>query len=1006
MNTRLLINGSDADQYDDVVFSLNYQIADIREPEKRQPSYSKTINIPGTKTNNKLFGFINKIETSINSTGNTNYTPGFNPNLKTDAVVLQDGIEVFRGIIQVVKINKTPHSEKVDYECVLYGKLADIYSALGTSELTDIDWSGYDHTYTKANQIARWSATSDYTYPLIDYGLTNGTTYDVRHFFPAVFLKTYIDKMFEYAGFQYQSNFFSGNFFNKLIIPFNSDKLKLTDSQIALREFRSSRETTVKEYQPTASGGWAGHDTIEFNDDTTSPNSDVSGVYDTSTFTYTVNNTGYYNVSTQLDLSLRLQPNSAATSSQVVSVLVYIQRVSGGVTYPALASFSTNIAAPAGTINPGDIGTTYRYNLNTGSYLFTANDTVKIKIAYYHTSSYGAGGSFYAAGVGGSVYLRVNTGSFFKSQVVNQGIVEGDSLVFSQAIPEKIKMADMLTSVIKMFNLYVEQDKDVQNKLIIEPRNDFYSSGTTRDWSAKLDTSKELQIMPMGALDSRTFRYTYSDDKDYYNEKYNKKFNRTYGDRIEDVTNDFVKDKKENKIIFASTPLVQYPLNQDRVIPQIVQVDQNGNLSPKPGLLRLLYYSGAESTSYSWTYTSTSGNSTETTFPYAGHLDDVVSPTYDLNFGVPKEVYYDAIGLGANYTNNNLYNVYHKQFLDEITDKDSKIVTGYFYLKPTDILKLDFRDTFYFDRNHFRLNKIVDYNPSNRGVTKCEFLKIKNAPPFSPTGKPVRGGTGTTLGSEEVPFVWSPLNDSETAGTSSQRVSGSNNTVDPSARMITIIGDGNTIGKDADGIMLSCSSGNTIYGGATNISLLNSSGNTVYGDSKNITMFNSYGNTIDAAVDRVVLNNCSNMTITEPGVYINSRKVSPEGTLLHKNISLTSADILKLYSTPLTAIEAPGAGFAINVIAATFQYTFGTVVYDTSTDVYLISENANLYMIRSQILKATGSAIWSGVFNNPTVATDTQVIENDALKVLSYADPMKGDGTLSIHITYQLIEII
>ena len=50
------------DLYENFPYSLNYNIADIREPEKRNTSYSKTIKIPGTKANNIVFDNIFEID--------------------------------------------------------------------------------------------------------------------------------------------------------------------------------------------------------------------------------------------------------------------------------------------------------------------------------------------------------------------------------------------------------------------------------------------------------------------------------------------------------------------------------------------------------------------------------------------------------------------------------------------------------------------------------------------------------------------------------------------------------------------------------------------------------------------------------------------------------------------------------------------------------------------------------------------------------------------------------
>ena len=60
----------------------------------------------------------------------------------------------------------------------------------------------------------------------------------------------------------------------------------------------------------------------------------------------------------------------------------------------------------------------------------------------------------------------------------------------------------------------------------------------------------------------------------------------------------------------------------------------------------------------------------------------------------------------------------------EITDKDSKLLTAQFYLKPQDIFDLDFSEFIYIDGNLFRLSKITDYNLNNPSDCECQLLKV------------------------------------------------------------------------------------------------------------------------------------------------------------------------------------------------------------------------------------------------------------------------------------------
>jgi hypothetical protein len=60
----------------------------------------------------------------------------------------------------------------------------------------------------------------------------------------------------------------------------------------------------------------------------------------------------------------------------------------------------------------------------------------------------------------------------------------------------------------------------------------------------------------------------------------------------------------------------------------------------------------------------------------------------------------------------------------EITDKDSKLLSLYIYLKAKDIFNLDFAKLIYIDGALWRLNNIQDFNPMDINTSKAEFLKV------------------------------------------------------------------------------------------------------------------------------------------------------------------------------------------------------------------------------------------------------------------------------------------
>jgi hypothetical protein len=125
--------------------------------------------------------------------------------------------------------------------------------------------------------------------------------------------------------------------------------------------------------------------------------------------------------------------------------------------------------------------------------------------------------------------------------------------------------------------------------------------------------------------------------------------------------------------------------------------------------------------------------------PITTHLDSISNPTFDINFGMPREV---GLGAGYKYTNANLVNTYYYRFLTEITSKNSKILRAYFRITTKDYLNLSFADAYFFEGQYWRLNKIEDYDPNGDSVYLCEFLLAQFIQPATITQKTIGAGTG------------------------------------------------------------------------------------------------------------------------------------------------------------------------------------------------------------------------------------------------------------------------
>ena len=213
------------DTYNEEPISLTYNVADVNDIASRNSSFSKTIKLPETRNNRAVFGDISDL--GVNST--------FNPNKKTKAWILVDTAVVFEGYLQLRKAIVNKETEQVDYEVVIYADNDNFYKQLGDDFISDMDFSELDHIRNKETIIRSFTAstTTGYYYPLIDYGQdwdlgeVNGwstlfnTEVKVKDMFPATNTKYIFDKIFSLAGYNYQSNFLTGDIFKNLYIPFN-----------------------------------------------------------------------------------------------------------------------------------------------------------------------------------------------------------------------------------------------------------------------------------------------------------------------------------------------------------------------------------------------------------------------------------------------------------------------------------------------------------------------------------------------------------------------------------------------------------------------------------------------------------------------------------------------------------------------------------------------------------------------------------------------------------------
>ena len=670
MRTEIYIDNYRLDLTKEISAEFTYAIDEIQDFATRNTSFSKTIVLPGNETNNKLFG-------NIFDFGNSNlYNPAepnvgynFNATKSVPCFILVDKIQIFKGVLRLLEIIIDDRS--IEYEVAVFGELGGFITALGNNKLEDIDFGIADQTWNVTNISASWdniSGTGVY-YPLIDNGnvSTNKVDFSFDAFRPALYVKEYLTKILDGSGYTYEFPLLSTALMNRLVIPNNQKTLTKNATTQFIATPNNANYPIASKVAFTASQ--LGPFIVNFAN---------------NTFTY----------------------NSATTTTINFQVVV-----SGAIIDPNTTFF--DIALRKNGVNIASQG----YVPNTFDYIFTADLSVN-NISATNTDVFDIfvisdAGSGFGYDITGDTIL---VGTDVISQV---DISYGDTIVINDTIPKGIFQKDFFASIVKMFNLYVYEDKLVEKKLIIKPFIDFYD-GSQIDWTGKVDRGSVIRLKPMSEFTARYYDYKYKQDNDFYGENYRKKYNEGYGDFIYDSENDFVKEVDATEIIFAGTVLTQFT-GTDKIYSSIYKKSNaNASEDKMDSVIRILQ---AKKVTGRSTWAIKNGATTlasYTAYGYAGHVDDPLNPTDEINWGAPKELFFTT----ASYTAANLFNGYWSEYIAEITDKDSKLLTCSLKLNEVDIYNLDFSKLIYIDGSLWRLNKVLDYNPMDFNVTKVELLKV------------------------------------------------------------------------------------------------------------------------------------------------------------------------------------------------------------------------------------------------------------------------------------------
>lgn len=733
------------DLFDDNDFELNLSFAEIQDITKRNSTYSKSLSIPGSKNNNNLFEHFYNI--------NSSYT-NFDLSKKMECKVLFDGYVLMEGYLRLNNVGVV--NREITYNITFYSEFGNLVATIGDKLMRDLNLDNLLHTFDSPEIILDSLKDPDICPPAVEYPYNNGDTYwllanygyeynedktlnatatplldfkdgltsgyfdyigtpvQYYYFKPSVSIKELYTRIFNQAGFEIESNFFDTAYFGRYYLPlsFNPDGLY----------FLQGEET---KYQFSFTGNPIYTSGITWDDVLYSPypfqrfqinpaQIDNTGMGSYSNFSFKPPVPGVYKLRVALEgYNSELFPD---TVDLATTFNLRLHEITTG--NPNGVSGNTLYSSSFITLPPGGSGS-FGFDIT-----FYASDSM-----YYALDLYNVGiGSVVITSLFGEIYAAPKN-------------IIGDFNYSEEFPPNEFKQIDFIKAINTMFNLVMVPSNENEKTIIVEPVIDYVGKGDTLDWTAKVDRNQLYQISPTTTIINGSINFNFEQDQDFGNTEYNKSNNLVFGTRRLQLNTDY-KDANTDFDTKLGT-LVDYTLNNPNrpnitlpyyFITKEEDIDGISNLyfNPFKTLPRVLfrgtnlpsknvgYVSG--STSFATWYLDNVNinmfpvNNRFITYPFS--LTDFSHYTNFNSFNRFDPLEYNFSGY------EDLYDVYYKDYIEDLTSVDSRILDCSVYLFPEEVKMLQFNEKILIDGNYFRINKISGYKPSSYEPVKVQLIKL------------------------------------------------------------------------------------------------------------------------------------------------------------------------------------------------------------------------------------------------------------------------------------------
>lgn len=597
MQTELYIEDQLVDLSASVSFPITKQFEDMQDPTAILNEFSKTVSLPFSNINDRLFGLIFNPTRATISDGQEHPNAGiwFDPTKKMKARLMFNGNILLQGYAKMTGIKRSGGTGV--YEINLFGELGSFFAEAKTitwDKMTE-DLAGNEFTIDRDIVVESWTNEPDLTTDSVEDAATTdiigfaccnqglnedfdsksledangiselkerletaiGTSYNLEGIIgDGLTPRQMCDfRSYHQLPFIYMPRFFE---IVKRGIEANTDyKLQLHEDWffaanpyyqnvvMMLSRLKSEGESVAEE--ATTFSGQVDVST------TSGPNSGNLG----NTNTFTLPDEGTVTFRLIMPLSLKAHPERTnehilyMTNLNALRLRIYVQG-SNGTNVTTTKYLATNdqggdaetIIIPENTIdiNDGGFSTTIGYEISATKATYGASVSIRVAYDWINMSAdtfvYKRGGIEYRGDRYCDLTYNATIGQIWSKGAWRSG--------FKATLADVWNSDDTPWTVVvkycKMFGLLMRYDI-LTKTCVIMPRATYFGAGHTEDWSKVLDMSRDYVIAP-SSFDTKYIAFNPSDDTDK-GEAYKEKIGLGFGGAKIDTGYDFNSSMKD-----------------------------------------------------------------------------------------------------------------------------------------------------------------------------------------------------------------------------------------------------------------------------------------------------------------------------------------------------------------------------------------------------------------------------------------------------------------------------